>query len=300
MDRRLCLLHANCQGDMLRPLLEAAPAFARRFQIRQYRNYMRESMAQSELDHCALFLYQKLAPKWGPLSTEQILPRLPPSATRVEIPNLFFKGYWPFWQSGGPISFADSLLERLLSQGPPEAALNLYLRGSAALLGDAPALAAAAEDSIRREEAKEADAPVRCAPLLRERWREEQLFLTVNHPGPDLILHVADSLLRLLGMGGLPPSARRAYVHPYDDFWLPIHPGVGHALGLPFASAERRYRVCGLRMTHADYAAAYIACRAHGVADLLAFLRGMSDGRMEADTRLGIRQGACGEGPTVS
>lgn len=28
MPQALCLLHANCQGDALRPLLETAPAFA--------------------------------------------------------------------------------------------------------------------------------------------------------------------------------------------------------------------------------------------------------------------------------
>ena len=43
---------------------------------------------------------------------------------RIEIPNLFFKGYWPFWTNAAQgIDFADSLLERLLSQGlaPEEA-----------------------------------------------------------------------------------------------------------------------------------------------------------------------------------
>ena len=35
MAQALCLLHANCQGDALRPLLENSPAFASRFRIRQ-------------------------------------------------------------------------------------------------------------------------------------------------------------------------------------------------------------------------------------------------------------------------
>ncbi len=274
MSQALCLLHANCQGDALRPLLENTPAFARRFRIRQYVNYTRQSIAEADLEQCALFLYQRLAPRWGALSTEQMLPRLPAFCRCVEIPNLFFKGYWPFWTNAVQnIDFADSLLERLLAQGlAPEEALNLYLRGDPALLGD---VAAVAEDSLAREEEKEADCPIRCAPLLRERWREEQLFITVNHPGRTLLFHLADSLLRLLDLGGLPEEARRAYVHPQEDFWLPRHPALGPLLGLPFASRERRYQVFAARLTHREYTSCYLACRRHGVDDLLTMLHNL-------------------------
>ena len=145
------------------PCWKHAPAFARHFHIRQYLNYTRQSIAEADLEQCALFLYQRLAPRWGTLSTEQMLPRLPAACPRIEIPNLFFKGYWPFWTNAAQgIDFADSLLERLLSQGlAPEEALNLYLRGDPALLGD---VAAVAEASLAREEGKEADALIRCAP----------------------------------------------------------------------------------------------------------------------------------------
>lgn len=274
MPQALCLLHANCQGDALRPLLETAPAFARHFHIRQYLNYTRQSIAEADLEQCALFLYQRLAPRWGALSTEQMLPRLPAACLRIEIPNLFFKGYWPFWTNAAQgIDFADSLLERLLAQGlAPEEALNLYLRGDPALLGD---VAAVAEASLAREEGKEADALIRCATLVRERWREEQLFITVNHPGRSLLFHVADSLLRLLDLGGLPEETRRAYVHPQVDFWLPIHPALGPLLGLPFAQRDRRYPVFAARLTHREYTSCYLACRRHGVNDLLTLLRNL-------------------------
>ena len=274
MSQALCLLHANCQGDALRPLLENTPTFARHFRIRQYVKYTRQSIAEADLEQCALFLYQRLAPRWGALSTEQMLPRLPAFCRCVEIPNLFFKGYWPFWTNAVQnIDFADSLLERLLAQGlAPEEALNLYLRGDPALLGD---VAAVAEDSLAREEEKEADCPIRCAPLLRERWREEQLFITVNHPGRTLLFHLADSLLRLLDLGGLPEEARRAYVHPQEDFWLPLHPALGPLLGLPFASRERRYQVFAARLTHREYTSCYLACRRHGVDDLLTMLHNL-------------------------
>ena len=100
------------------------------------------------MSQCALFLYQRLAPKWGDISSEQILPRLPKNCQTIEIPNLFFKGYWPFWTSKTSINFGDSLLESLLERGlNPEEALHVYLRATPGLMGD---VAAVAEESLRR------------------------------------------------------------------------------------------------------------------------------------------------------
>ena len=280
MAQALCLLHANCQGDALRPLLENAPAFGSRFYIRQYVNYTRQSIAARDIERCDLFLYQRLAPKWGDLSTEQMLPQLPPHCQAIEIPNLFFKGYWPFWSREERINFADSLLEALLERVSPHEAMTLYLRGSAGLLGDAATLNRQAEESLCREEAKEAEGPIKCAPLLRERWRDEQMFITVNHPGRELVCHMADSLLRLLGLGGLPPSTRRDFVHPLEDFWLPIHPAVGQALALPFASADRPWAIFDSQLTHREYTLCYLACRANNVADFLTFLKNLSPDAM--------------------
>ena len=297
MAQALCLLHANCQGDALRPLLENSPAFASRFRIRQYVNYTRQNIAAQDIEHCDLFLYQRLAPKWGDLSTEQMLPRLPQHCQAIEIPNLFFKGYWPFWSRDERINFADSLLETLLEKVSPHEAMTLYLRGSAALLGDAAALNRQAEESLCREEAKEADGPIQCASLLRERWREEQMFITVNHPGRELVCHMADSLLRLLGLGGLPQSVRSGFVHPLEDFWLPVHPAVGRSLGLPFASAEKRWPVYHLQLTHREYTMCYMACRANNVSDFLTFLKNLSPDALT--TAAAAISGARQQPPTV-
>ncbi|MDR1659211.1 MAG: hypothetical protein LBR94_02575 [Desulfovibrio sp.] len=277
MPRTLCLLHANCQGEALRPLLENTPAFARLFRLRGYTNYTREAIGRKDLRGCGLFLYQRLGAHWGDLSTERLLSRLSPDCRRIEIPNFFFKGYWPFWtHAQKSIDFADSLLDELLARGlAPHEALRLYLRAGPRLLGDA---AAVAEESLREAEKREAACPVRYGPLLRERWREEQMFLTINHPGEGLLFHLADGLLRLLGLGGLPETARRAYRHPHGEFWLPIHPALGGLLGLPFARRERRYPVFAASLTHQEYTSCYLACRSRGVKNLVVFLRNLPRG----------------------
>ncbi|MDR3362010.1 MAG: hypothetical protein LBO64_04115 [Desulfovibrio sp.] len=275
MSRSLCILHANCQGDALRPLLENTTEFNRCFEIRQYTNYTRQLIPDEDLQNCRLFLYQKLDLKWGELSAEYLLSRLPESCQHIEMPNLFFKGYWPFWTNAVKcIDFADSLLELLLGKGlEPEQALYLYLRGDAELLGD---VCRTAEESLEREEEKERDSPIRCSALLRERWRQEQLFITVNHPGKTLLFHLTDSLLGFLGFDKLSATTRREYRHPHEDFWLPIHPRAGHMLRLPFASKFRRYQIFSNRLTHQQYTRCYIACRKHNVSELLVFLRNLS------------------------
>ena len=275
MTRAFCLLHANCQGEALRLLLEASPAFARRFRVLHILNYTREQLPEALLDGCALYLHQELGAKWGELSSAAIRRRLPPSCQILRLPNLFFQGYWPTWTRLPGVDFADSLLESLLQHGlSPLDASFFYERARPAAFGPTTDIA---EASLRREEEKERDAPIRCAPLLREYWRTEQLFLTVNHPGRRLTLFVADSVLRLLGLGGLPESAARAFALPQEDFWLPLPPALGlpeadGGLGLPFASRSRRYRIFARQMTAGDYARCYLSCRAAGEGNLLSFL----------------------------
>lgn len=256
MPRQLCLIHANCQGDMLQHLLECSPAFAQRFTIQKYTNYLREPIPPELFDRCALFLYQNLDPHWGELASANLLARLAPSTHVLRIPNMFFNGYWPLWTNKTTTDYGDMLLEHLVAQGlqAPQI-LHLYLKGRVNAMFDLDALLAASQ---AREAAKEHDIPIPTLPLVRELWREEQLFYTINHPGPRLLLHVANSVLQLLGFPQLDASVEKTLYARHEPFELPIHPQVGAHFGFAFAPAERRYQVYGQRMTHAQYAAAYV------------------------------------------
>lgn len=259
MARSLCIIHANCQGDPLRFLLESTPAFAHAFEVRKYTNYLRESIPADELARCSLLLYQELPDTWGEHATSALVQLLPPGAQALKIPNMFFNGYWPLWTNQTHLAYGDLLLEHLagLGLGPSEI-LHVYLKGSIAAKFDLTALVQA---SRQREERKEEGVVTPTLPLIDSYWREEQLFHTVNHPGPRLMLHVADGVLRALDMPPVPPSVRRALTAMPEEFIQPIHPQVGALYGLPFASAERLYPVYGQEMTFAQFAAAYVDCR---------------------------------------
>ena len=272
----LCLLHANCQGEALALLLNAHAPFTRLFRLKHYINYTRETLLPSDLQNCRLFLYQKLDASFGDLASNVLLKRLPKTCQTIQIPNLFFKGYWPFWMRAPErIDFADSVLERLIDIGlPMQEILRIYLSGSHPAF---KTVAKIAQESLAQEKAKEKDCPIGCVHLLLQFWREEPLFYTVNHPGPRLIIAVAERLLQLLGLPPLSPACKANFVHPDRDFFLPIHPLVGQALGLNFTGPKVSYEIFGKRLTHAEFIASYLACRKEHVTNLAAFLHGRSE-----------------------
>ena len=269
MQRKLCLMHANCQGEELETLFTASAAFTRTYRLVRRTNYTREPIADQDLASCDLFLYQHLDQSWGEFSSAALLRRLPASATALCIPNLFFKGCWPFWTSDSPIAFGDSLLNRLIDEGAPKPViLRIYLHGNVQSFTD---LKASLEETVEKERQKERLTCVSTVDFLLERWKRQSMFHTVNHPGREMLIHAADGILEA---AGLPPltnderaAAFRAAFPSYANFDLPVHPQVAAFYGLAFAGPESDFAVFGRRMTFAAYVSRYIDCRLNGLGD---------------------------------
>lgn len=274
MTKEICVLFANCQGEALAPLLLASPEFAARFELRHFLNYRDQELVEHDLKRCSLFLHQYLAPDWGVFSSREALRRLNPASRSVCIPNMFFKGYWPFWTNKTDvINFADSLLEDLLIRGlSPDAVAGLYLKGG--LIGDVESVAAA---SLAREREKERFSDIKYVDIIAQNWRDEPLFITVNHPGKKLLVHAANEILAILGMAPLGAKTIGAYKHPQDEFWLPIHPIVAKKLKLSFVEPGAAYPCFGARISHAEYVSRYLACRAHNISDFVGVLRTLGE-----------------------
>ena len=268
MQRRLCLLHANCQGDELTRLLGASAAFRQSFRLERYTNYTREAIPESSLRECAVFLYQHLGPAWGEFSSAALLGRVPASAVTLCIPNMVFKGYWPFWRSDGAIEFSDSLLDRLIEEGASkQVILRLYLHGDIRSFVD---LGEVVEETISREREKERHCFMGAVDITLARWKTTRLFHTPNHPGAFLLGRVADAVLEALGLPPLTEDEKASLEHEarfpdYSDFDLPMHPQVAAFHGLPFGGPEQTYNIFGRSMTFAQYVSRYIDCRLNGL-----------------------------------
>lgn len=270
-DRELCLLHANCQGEPLALLLASSPEFSARWRVRHYTNYTREAIPEEALRDATLFIYQHLGPEWGGFSSDSLLGEINPAASSLCIPNMFFKGYWPFWTSDSPMDFADVLLDTLYASGAgkPEM-LKIYLHGTVTRMVDVDGTVA---ETLRIEREKEKRCDIETSAFMARHWRERPLFQTVNHPGEELLLLVAQGVLAHLGLPCLSGDVCAAFRYDYEGFHLPIHPKVGAHLGLEFAGEDTEYPVFGKKMNFAHYVSRYIDCRLNGLEDsFLAYL----------------------------
>jgi len=268
MARQICILHANCQGEPLAAALSASPDFAAAYAPRVYLNYARQAIPQEDLDACGLFLYQHLGPEWGPLASGELLARLPKDCRSLCIPNMFFRGSWPLWSGAPGFDYRDIYLDHLVDLGLPAAdILHVYLRTSLAAKYD---LAVLLEETIETERKRQARTPVAYFDFVLERFRTQPLFLTVNHPGPELIAHAAAGILAELGCA--PMAGGFALPPEYLAFELPVHPQVAEAYGLAYGGPDATYNVYGRRMRFEQYAAAYTDCRLRGLTDFIGYL----------------------------
>lgn len=266
----LCLIHANCQGEPLADLLHAHPGFAARWRCRVVLNYAREPVPQDALDSCTLFLCQHLGAKWGDLASDALLARLNPAARSLFIPSMFWKGCWPLWTSDPAFNYSDRLLDELLGRGlARQEVLHLYLRTDPARYFDLDALA---EASLVHERAKEERSDVKYVDAILARWRDEQLFFTVNHPRKTLLRLVADGVCQRLGLDPLSEAAYSAAPEGLSEFELPVHPAVARRFSLAWAGPQRLWRVHGREMTFAEYAAHYVNCKLLGEKDFIGYL----------------------------
>ena len=265
-----CVIHANCQGDPLVDLLRSHPEFAERYSIRKYTNFQQEIIPAGELEQCSLFVYQHLGDNWAELASKSLLGRVNPAAKVLRIPNMLFKGYWPFWTNHSNMEFGDVFLDKLLNMGLGKAeVLYVYLQTDITRKYD---LAAMFEESMDIEAKKEAECIVSTTDVVRSLYSSEHLFNTINHPNRRLVLRVAQAILQELNMEALPELLVSGFENPYPEFELPIHPQVAAFHGLEFIKPECEYQVFTGRKTFAAYAEHYVDCAILGIESFSAYL----------------------------
>jgi len=273
MTKRLCVVHANCQGDPLIERLTACPEFNDNYECKLFTNYMREPIPDDVMNDCSLFLYQYLSSYWNELASENLLAKLPENARSLCIPNMFFTGYWPTWSSKPGFDYRCEHLDAQVALGlPAEETVILALRTNVAVEYDLPARL---EKTFAQEQNREAHTPIKYSHIIQERYRDVKLFTTINHPGPLLINHVAKGVLEELGFTPPNDAVFNALGDPFPEFEQPINPKVADALGLSFGGPKQEYEVYGRKMTFAQWVANYISARLANVTDFISYLQGV-------------------------
>lgn len=268
--RPLAIIHANCQGEPLAEFLGRVPGLAH-MEVRLYTNYVRERVPDEALARCGLFLYQPLGPRWGPLASAALLPKLPPHARSLAFPPMFLHAYWPFWGMNRPGAYPDTLLDKLLDQGvEPAEAVRVARREGVVLAHDLDGIW---EQSLARERTKEEAGPIKHVDVMLARYQKEMIFNLVNHPGHAMLCWLGGCILEELGLDEPAQGVETAMPELHPEFRLPVHPVVAEHFGLEFAGPGARYPVYGRELTWEEYALEYAVARVDKVGDFISFLR---------------------------
>lgn len=180
MNKQVCILHGNCQGEALAAFLASSPEFSSTYEVQFCINFSRQAIPAESLSKCALFLYQHLGAQWGELASQALISRLPAGAKTLCYPNMLFKGYWPFWVHREGNEFADTFLDGLLERGlTPAQCLFLAVHGDVADMFD---LGALLQETLEQERAKEALCDVAYVDQVAEQFKTRRLFRSITPP----------------------------------------------------------------------------------------------------------------------
>lgn len=268
--KKICILHANCQGEPLAELLQTSSGFSDRYELHSFTNYTKDFIPAELISNCDLFLYQHLGENWGEHSSASLCARLKNEAHPIAIPNMRFQHYWPLWSSEPGFNYRDKFLDSLLERDLSESQiLHLFMNTKLTKIYQLDEIM---EQSEQIERDKEKLTPVKYLDWILDNYKQHMLFNTINHPRTELLTITANGLLKELGFPQLKEEALENFQPPFADFEQPIHPQVAEHLGLEFGGPQQRYHVYGADLTFEEYAMRYIKCRKNNIDDFIGFL----------------------------
>lgn len=178
---------------------------------------------------------------------------LRPECKIMKFPSVVAGFYWPFASQHHihtpkgeidppyPAQLGDRILNGYIAKGlDPAAALKLYLEMDVASVAGLDRLF---ELYMDRQEQRDKAAGIDVAPVLLEHFRDEQIFLTPDHPNLRVFGVLARNIYQMLGSSET--AVERALdalpATPFPHSALPIHPSVIKHFGLKFADEKTRY-----------------------------------------------------------
>jgi Polysaccharide biosynthesis enzyme WcbI len=240
----------NCQAKALELMLTTNDAFASRFELASFPAVHEIPDAMVPQLHAAVAEATLVVPQRVDegyregigLGTET-LARIAGTAHVLCWPSVFWAGYVPdlFYlrdEHGrpvvdGPFDYHDRTILRAYVAGADAAA-------TCDLLAD-PEQPSDAEEWARRAtaelESRGRGCEIDVASFIVERFRDELLFFTMNHPANRLLAHMAQQILERLGLPGAVDPARLGPAELLGSTFYPLHASHVRALGLRFGAA---------------------------------------------------------------
>lgn len=263
--RPTVVIYGNCQADAATTILARVPGFTERYRAVFFPSYdhptqKADAIPKADLAACAMLFEQH--DQFG--MAQRAL--LPPDVPTVKFPAIDFNLLWPFncinpynapdtKDPLGPFPYGDRIILRCLQQGmSAEETFDYYVTQWEDYKVDLHRLAALETARIALRDSR---SDVKLGSLVLERFHDDRLFWTVNHPVAELL---AEFTTRLLTTA----FANQAWVNeldtlttivgyfsprgPLGSIGVPIHPGIANYLGLKWYGADDLYRASDGRM----------------------------------------------------
>lgn len=271
-DRRpTVVIYGNCQADATTNVFNKHPGFAERYRAVYYPGYDHPTLKPGEIpdeDLAGATVLLEQRDQLGFTGRE----RLPRDIRTVKFPAIDFNLYWPLTStnpyanppaggSGEIFPYGDRVILNCVKKGmKADEILDYYLTGWSSYYVDLHRLAAL---ETARIGLRDSQSDLKFGSLVLGRFRDEQLFWTVNHPTAPLL---AEMITRLLAAAF--PSERwteEAHMEkfitdcfswrgPLGKVGVPIHPEVAAYLGLSWYDPNATYMLeSGRLVSYEDY-----------------------------------------------
>lgn len=260
----------NCQAKGLELELARRPSFLRRFRFVSFPAVHEIPAADIPALHAGVasaevVLLQTIADDYrGGLGLgNQQLSQIARSPHVLRWPSIFWSGYTPdlFYLRDaqgapvvdGPFDYHDQVILGSFADGHDAAEAIAILSDPNRPSGALASAQAATVELAERSEGCE----IQVSPFIEERYREELLFFTLNHPSASVLSCVADQVLELLGIGRDCVHRRAREVDPLSSTFYPLHANHVRELGLSFgrdvaADGKNQFRIRGVEVDPLD------------------------------------------------
>jgi hypothetical protein len=261
---RTVIISGNCHGRFLRRSLSRALA-GQPYEViwaRHMGGRGQDAADDEALRRCAFVLQQT-----GHQTSDLIGKEALPSDCRIiRFPIVWMNSLWPLNcldprnpaggpDNRGPFPYGDRMLLQFLEEeSAPDEAVERWFEADP---GKWKKLDRFHEINVAKARQLDLDADVKLGQFVLDTFRRERLFVTYNHPSPQMLQHMAQALCEALGFADARPALPKANQDGVGEIQVPIHPKVAAHFGLEWFDPDALYRYFDEHLSAREYMLRY-------------------------------------------
>ena len=273
--KKLCIVYANCQNELIANYLTKSDEFNREYFIKTipiHRLIRKQTTIPNRiLKQAQLFIYQPVKNVHGDRSTEYLLGKLSADCQHISFPPLYFTGCFPQFCRNpnkraieslypyGIIPQGDANIISMLEQNIGIDKIINHLNSDS--FYQRQYLENNVNKGLRELARRESNLSIKISDFIRDNYQKYRLFYAHNHPTDNMGIYVVNQILKLVNFPELDdkliPNPQRGVL---DKIQIPLYPSVVKHLELDFAQSITFYKhksFCTNRLTLNNYIRKY-------------------------------------------